>query len=318
MKYGRLPGLDKPVSRVVQGTMMVNTDQRDYSFALLDAAVARGVNTFDLAHVYGGGGTERCFGQWLADRGNRDQVVILDKGAHPNADRPRVRPYDILSDLHDSLARLGTDCIDIYVLHRDDPSLPVGPIVETLNEIRREGKIRVLGASNWRHERIEQANRHAAERDLAGFVVSSPNYSLARQVEPPWAGGVSLGGPENLPARQWYARSGLAVFSWSSLASGFFSGRFTRANRQGLSDSWENLVKRCYCCEDNFTRLDRAADLAGRNGLTVPQVAAAFILNQPMNMFGVFGCRSAEEVDQIARAADVALSPAELDWLDLK
>src|ERR1051325_8602759 len=106
MRYGIVDGLDKPVSRLVQGTMPISSKKLDESFALLDSVLEQGGNAFDTAHIYGGGDCERVFGRWLSERGVREKVVILAKGAHHNQDRKRVTPFDIESDLHDSLARM--------------------------------------------------------------------------------------------------------------------------------------------------------------------------------------------------------------------
>src|SRR3712207_5854018 len=148
MQYGAIPGIDKPVSRLVQGTVMISSSDVERSFALLDAIFDLGCTAFDTAHVYGTGDNERTVGRWVRERGIRDQVVIIGKGAHHNADRRRVTPFDITSDIYDSLARFKFDYIDLYILHRDDPSQPVGPIVETLNEHLRAGRIHAIGGSN--------------------------------------------------------------------------------------------------------------------------------------------------------------------------
>ena len=112
--------------------------------------VSLGGNTVDTANVYGGRSQRaRHRGLWMQARGNRDDIVIISKGCHHNADRKRVTPYDLAADIADSLARLRTDYVDIYMLHRDDPSLPVGPIVEALNEHYAAGRIRAFGGSNW-------------------------------------------------------------------------------------------------------------------------------------------------------------------------
>src|SRR5882672_3214648 len=108
MKYGTLPGVSKPVARLAQGTTMLDGAAPDNILALLDGVLATGGNLFDAAHVYRGGESERMLGRWVRARGVREQVVIVTKGAHPNADRVRVTPFDITSDLHDSLARLQT------------------------------------------------------------------------------------------------------------------------------------------------------------------------------------------------------------------
>jgi aryl-alcohol dehydrogenase-like predicted oxidoreductase len=219
MQYGEVPGVEKPISRVALGTMIISTDDMERSAALLDDAVALGCTTLDTAHIYSGGNSERAIGQWMAERGNRDRVLILSKGAHHNQDRRRVTPFDLAADLHDSLARLRTDYIDIYMLHRDDPEVPVGSIVEALNEHHAAGRVRAFGGSNWTHERIGAANEHAEAHGLVPFAASSPNYSLAAQVQDPWGGGsVTLSGPEAEPARQWYRGNQMAVFAWSSLA----------------------------------------------------------------------------------------------------
>ena len=127
---------------------MIGSHDLDGSFALLDAAEAMGCNILDTALIYRGGDSERVLGQWLQARGNRDDLILLTKGAHPNQDRRRVTHYDIASDLHDSLARLHTDHVDIYLLHRDDETQPVGPIVEALNEHHAAGRIGLFGGSN--------------------------------------------------------------------------------------------------------------------------------------------------------------------------
>ena len=192
MLYGQIPGVTKPVARLIQGSVMVRSDAQEASFRLLDDILALGGNTFDLAHVYGEGDVERTFGRWLEARGVRDRVVVITKGAHHNRDRQRVTPFDITADLFDSLARLRIDAIDLYLLHRDDPTVPVGPIVEVLNEHQAAGRIHAFGGSNWRHERIAAANEYAAAHGLTPFVVSSPHLSLAVQFQPPWPNCVTL------------------------------------------------------------------------------------------------------------------------------
>ena len=316
MHYGEVPGVGKPVSRLVLGTMIVNTSDYERSAALLDDFVELGGTALDTAHVYGGGNSERAIGQWMADRGNRDQMVVLSKGCHHNQDRRRVSPFDLAADLHDSLARLRTDYIDIYVLHRDDPDVPVGPIVEALNGHRAAGRIHAFGGSNWTHRRIAEANAYADAHGLVPFTASSPNFSLAAQVQDPWGGGsVTLSGPENADARRWYADTNLAVFAWSSLARGLFSGRIARENFGEVADG---ACRRAYCHEENFQRLDRARTLAEEKGLSVAQVALAYIMNTPLNLFPLVGAATREEIEANVDACSVALAAPEMAWLNLE
>ena len=318
MQYGRVPGIDKPVSRLVQGTIMVSSKDEEHSFKLLDDVYELGCNTFDTAHVYGGGDNERTVGKWISTRGIRDKVVILGKGAHHNADRRRVTPFDIASDIHDSLARFKTDYIDLYLLHRDDPSVPVGPIVEALNEHLRAGRIRAFGGSNWTHQRVREANEYARKNRLNPFVVSSPNFSLAEQVKEPWAECISISGPKGAEAREWYAQSQIPVFAWSSLAAGFFSGRFTRTNLDSFTDWQDKLCVNCYCYEDNFKRLDRVKALAAEKGVSVPQIAIAYVMSQPLTVFALVGCRNRDEFRVNLEASRLKLTAQEIAWLDLR
>jgi aryl-alcohol dehydrogenase-like predicted oxidoreductase len=318
MQYGSVAGVEKRVSRLVQGTVPVSTKALDESFALLDAVIEQGGNTFDTAHVYGGGDNERAFGKWVKDRNVRESVVILAKGAHHNQDRKRVTPYDIAADLHDSLARMQVEYVDIYMLHRDDPEVPVGPIVEALNHWKNEGLIRAFGGSNWSHARLLAANDYAAERGLTPFACSSPNFSLAAQVKEPWGGCVTISGPANAEARAWYEKTQMAVFAWSSLAGGFFSGRINRENTGSFDDYYMKLAVECYATEENFERLDRAQKLGAEKGLTLPQVAMSYVMSQPLNLFALVGCNNGEEFAANARAAEVKLTAQECAWLDLR
>ena len=318
MEYGKVKGLNKKVSRIVQGTIMLNAAKTEEGFALLDAVYAVGCNTFDAAHIYGGGASERVLGQWIEKRGIRKEVVILSKGAHHNGDRKRVTPFDISSDLHDSLARLRTDHIDLYVLHRDDAAVPVGPIVEALNEHHAAGRIGAFGGSNWQPERIQAANEYAAAHGLVPFALSSPNFSLAEQVNEPWAGCISLSGPQNAAARAWYAANQMPLFTWSSLARGFFSGKLTRQNFEELKPTLDSSCVHAYCYEQNFQRLDRAEELAREKSKSVPQVALAYVLQQPLEIFALVGCETPEEFRVNTEALELKLTPAEMEWLDLR
>jgi aryl-alcohol dehydrogenase-like predicted oxidoreductase len=318
MQYRTVAGVDEPVARLVLGSMIVTTQDRERTFALLDAVLALGGNTIDTAHVYAGGNSERALGEWMEARGVREQMVILTKGCHHNADRRRVTPFDLTSDLYDSLARLRTDYVDLYVLHRDDPALPVGPIVETLNEHHAAGRIGAFGGSNWSHARIAEANAYAETHGLTPFTVSSPNYGLADQIEDPWGPGcVTLSGPSNQEARAWYAANQMPVFAYSSLARGLFSGRITRANFAETRAMLDGACLKAYCHEPNFGRLDRAFALAQEKGVTVPQLALAFILQSPLNVFPIVGAATADEFAQNLAALDIALTADERAWLDL-
>jgi aryl-alcohol dehydrogenase-like predicted oxidoreductase len=319
MRYGEIPGIDKPVMRVVQGATMIgsNLDEAK-SFALLDQVYELGCNTIDTAHVYSGGHSERLLGRWMQARGLRDKIVIITKGAAHSEDRRRMTPFDITSDLHDSLARLKSDYVDLYLLHRDDPNVSVEPIIDTLNEHLRAGRIRAFGASNWAHQRIEAANTYARTNGLEPFVASSPQFSLADSLDEPWPLCLTLSGSAEAAAREWYAQTQMPLLAWSPLASGFFSGRFRRDNLHTFGErEWDRVVVRAYASEANFQRLDRASILAAEKGLSAAQVALAYVMNQPMNIFAVVGSSTGEKFRANVEACAVRLTPQEMAWLDL-
>jgi aryl-alcohol dehydrogenase-like predicted oxidoreductase len=149
------------------------------------------------------------------------------------------------------------------------------------------------------------------------FVASSPNYSLAAQIESPWANTVTISGPENSAARAWYRTTRMPIFAWSSLAHGFLSGHFCSVRRGGAESDFERSVLQTYGSDENVERLRRAETLAAERGVTVPQIALAFILEQQLDVYAVSACKTPDEFAANASALDISLSQAELDWLDL-
>jgi aryl-alcohol dehydrogenase-like predicted oxidoreductase len=320
MKYGNIPGVHKPVARIIQGATMFGGDlDESQSFALLDQLYEIGCTTIDTAHVYANGNSERIIGQWLRTQGLREQVVIVTKGAAHSQDRRRLTPFDIASDLYDSLARLQTDYIDLYLLHRDDLTKPVEPVMDALNEHVKAGRLHAIGASNWTHERIEAANAYAQANGLIPFTASSPQYSLADSQAEPWPLCRSISGPGGAAAREWYTQTQMPVLAWSPLASGFFSGKFRRDNLHLFGErEWDEVAIRTYANEGNFQRLDRADALAAEKGISGAQIALAYVMCQPMNLFVVVGPHSAEKFQANVEASEIELTQDELDWLDLR
>ncbi len=327
MEYLELQGLDKKASRLVFGTATPllfalqnepTPENRNNAFNLLDTVFAAGINTFDCAAHYG----EPAMGEWMKVRNNRKDCIIITKCAHPNKWRTRVTPFDILADAHDSLAKLDTDYIDIYMLHRDDPDVPVGIIVDVLNKLYDEGKIKAFGGSNWTHERIAEANEYAYKHNLQPFTVSSPNFGLAEQVNDPWrkdaalgAGCVTISGVENEPAREWYKQNGIAVFAYSSLARGFFSGAFKSNEPEKAKEILDEPGVIGYLCDRNLERLRRCEVLAEKYSCGVAQIALAWLYRQPMKVFALSSPVTAEQLKQNIAAMNITLSDEECRWL---
>ena len=317
MHYGSIAGVAKPVSQLIQGTVMLSAATERENFALFDAVLESGISAFDTAHIYGNGEVEQVFGRWIRSRGVRDKVVIVGKGAHHDNERKRVTPKDIASDIGDSLERMDVEFIDIYLLHRDDPSRPVGPIVEALSEHQRAGRIGAYGGSNWTSGRIAEANAYAEERGLSPFVIGSPHFSLAEQIDAPWDDCITITGDANACQRAWYEehRNEIALFCWSSLAGGWFSGRLTHENAEEYKDT---LYMRCYGSEANWQRLERTEELAREKDTTIAQIALAYVLHQPFNTYPLVAAYTPEEVRGLVATLNLELTADEVAWLDLR
>ena len=307
MKYGRVAGLDKPVSRLVLGC----DNQRSYSHAaaIFDGFFEQGGNCFDTAYVYQGGLPERLLGQWIKNRpGIREKLVIIGKGAHT----PFCDPEGLTSQLLQSLERLQTDHVDLYLLHRDNPAIQAAEFVEVLNEHTRAGRIRAFGGSNWSLARVDEANAYAKSRGLQPFAVVSNNFSLARMVDPVWDGCVSASDPES---RAWFEREQLALFAWSSQARGFFLAQTPAAFVQSPTEA---EIIRCWHSDDNFERRRRALALAQEKGVEAINVALAYVLCQPFPTFALFGPRTLEEIRTSLPGVVIELTAGERAWLNLE
>ncbi len=305
MTYGEIEGIDKPVSRIAMGTMVLREGGTRLACPLLDYFFEAGGRTIDTAYVYG---SERPVGDWIKLRGVRDDVVLVVKGAHT----PYCTPDDLTRELFESLDNLQTDYADLYMMHRDDPDVPVGEFVEVLNEHLSEGRIRAFGGSNWTVERLEAANAYAAEHGLVGFAAASPHFSLAEWNQPMWAGCVAA---TDSASRAWYERTQMPLLAWSSQASGFFTGRYGPEDSDNPRAA--NVV-RTWFNDGNFQRLGRVRKLAANKGVTPTQIALAYVLNQPLNMFALIGPHTIEETRTSLAAVGVTLTASECSWLNLE
>jgi aryl-alcohol dehydrogenase-like predicted oxidoreductase len=316
--HSPIAGIDLPVSRIVFGAGSFTEDREPEWHALLDHALAAGCNAFDTAHVYGAGQSERILGKWIADRDVRDRIVVVSKGAHmplDAMDQSRVTPEDITADLHESLERLQVETIDLYLLHRDDPSVPVEPLVNCLHGHRQAGRIRAYGGSNWSVARIEAANRYAASHCMAPFAASSPHLSLAEMLGNPIPGVLSLTGDGAASERDWYrGHPEVAVLAWTATARGFLSERVARAG----GEVEDPLTREMFESPANRERLRRAEAMARERGTTVSQVALAWVLAFTPATFAVMASSRTGHLDENLAALSLDLSESDRRWLNLE
>jgi predicted dehydrogenase/aryl-alcohol dehydrogenase-like predicted oxidoreductase len=298
MTYGTVAGLDKPVSRLIMGCDNKNS-LRDAA-PVWDDWIERGGNTFDTGYVYGRP-RQVMLGEWIRSRGVREQVNILCKGAHT----PFCTPEGLTSQLLESLEDFGTDCVDIYTMHRDNPEIPVGEFIDVLDEHAQAGRIKVFGGSNWTIERFKAANEYARAHDKQEMTILNNNLSLARMVHPIWGGCVHV---SDEASRQWLTKTGTTVFSWSSQARGYF---IPDENRDATAQQTDT----CWDAPDNRARRARAQQLAQELGVSPLNIATAYVIGQPFPAFALIGPRTIHETATTMPGLNIELSPEQLAWL---
>jgi predicted dehydrogenase/aryl-alcohol dehydrogenase-like predicted oxidoreductase len=297
-----IPGLTKQASVVATGF----EDFRTFSSAsiLLDAFFEAGGNLYDTAYVYGAGATEKLFGEWHTNRGVREEVVLIGKGAHS----PLCYPDVIGKQLDQSLDRLKTDYVDIYFMHRDNLDVPVGEFVDAMDAEVKKGRIRgIFGGSNWSRDRMQQAIDYAKRTGRQAPGALSNNFALAEMIKAIWAGCIAA---SDAPYKAWLTEHQIPNFSWSSQARGFFTDRAGRDKRDNaeLVDTWYS--------EGNFARRDRAIALGKELGASPIHIALAYVLAQPFPSIPLIGPRRLQELDDSIKALSIRLTPEQVQWLE--
>ncbi len=317
MKYCAMTGIPNLLSALTYGTPSTATreDTRKEAFRSYDLAWEAGFRTFDTAHSYGVG--EETLGMWLSSRGHRQQAVLLDKGCNPgqNGSTDVFSAHTVRQQVEESLRRLKTDTIDLYILHRDDMAVPVDEIVDELNRLKKEGKILSFGGSNWTLARVQAANAYAESKELEGFSAVSPAYSLAEYICDPWGGSVALSGKASEKYRQWVTENQLPVFCYSPLGRGYLSGKFRTDGAQPIESCIGRGSIMEYDCPLNRERLRRAEQLSKERNCSVAQICLAWLLRQPMNLFPIVAPSSEEHIRDNVSALDVSLTDSEATWL---
>ncbi|MCP1471746.1 aryl-alcohol dehydrogenase-like predicted oxidoreductase [Sphingobium sp. OAS761] len=315
-----LANTDMSVSTLCYGTNMLgwNIDQ-ERSNAILDTFAGLGGNFIDTARSYGDwmpdapkGASERAIGAWLKGKA-REDFVIATKGGHFDMRagdyRNRVNPKDVESDLNESLDHLGVDTIDLYWLHMDNPETPVAELIDFLNAAKDSGKIRWFGASNWTDTRVLEANAYAQANDKTGFVAIEPFWGLGKPNEAN-AGqqGYQLYFEDHGSALK---DAGLAVIPYCSQSRGYFG--MLEKGEDAVSDA----LKSFYDNPANKSRFEAAKTVAARHGVSVSEVALAYLVNQPGQVIPIFGASSPARIEESVKAASLKLSADELAELQV-
>jgi aryl-alcohol dehydrogenase-like predicted oxidoreductase len=310
MKYTHLGRTGLQVSRLALGTMNFGyvTDEAD-SFDIMDAAIDAGINFFDTADVYGGrqwpeipkgyGVSEEIIGRWLQQGGRRDKIVLATKVYQPMDYGPndrRLSAYHIRRACEDSLRRLQTDHIDLYLMHHIDRFTPWEEIWQAMDLLVQQGKVSYIGSSNFAGWHIATAQGVAQSRHLLGLVAEQSLYNLTQRA-------IEL---EVIPAARYH---GLGIIPWSPLAGGLLGGvleKHADGRRGGLSEQVERMRP----------QLEAYEALCQEIGERPADVGLAWLLHNPAVAAPIIGPRVKEQLLDSLHAPEVVLSDATLARLD--
>ena len=314
-----LPGTDLNVSTLCLGTGNFGTSiSREYAFDMLDRFVELGGTFVDTANVYGNwvkdverSISEKVIGAWIHERGNREYIIVGTKGAHFDLDTPsisRVTPVEIGKDIDQSLASLQIDEIDLYWLHRDDPSRPVEELIDALDAQQKAGKIRWYGASNWKPARIAAANRYAVETGKKGFSADQVLWNAAPLDKQPYGDPtVDYMSEERFNT---HLKSGMAEIPYQSQANGLYN-----KIHNGKVDQVPQGLKSMYRIDETIDRHVRMLRIMEETGLTITQVVLGFLRGQPFPTIPIIGSRNLEQLDDSMSALNVALTADQIAFI---
>jgi aryl-alcohol dehydrogenase-like predicted oxidoreductase len=277
------------------------------SFAVLDAFVAEGGNSIDTADAYSswvpgheGGESETVIGRWLKRSGKRQQVIIGTKVGLWGK-RPGLKRQNILDGCNDSLRRLGTDTIDLYWLHKDDDETPPEEFLGALDELVRAGKVRAIGASNFKVPRFEAALAASATLRKAAFVAQQPEYNLLnREIE-----------ADLVP---FCVREHVSILPYFGLASGFLTGKYRGSADFSKSPRGARMDK--YLQGKGPVVLAALDAVAARHEATCAQVALAWIMAMPAMAAPIASATSVAQLNELMGALELKLTPTDLAQLD--
>ena len=299
MKYRNFYGKDASV--IALGCDSFGTTRDLYqSSEFIERYVFAGGNFFDTARVYGGeaGRSEKYLGAWLSSRPDRDRFIIGTKGGHPefhSMHTGRLDRESLTFDFENSVENLGT-YIDVYWLHRDDTSRPVGDILETLNGFIESGKARFIGVSNWKPWRIKEANEYAAAHSLTGFCANQPQFSLAQKH---FSGDDTLEYMDHA-AYEFHKMTGMPCVPYSPQAKGYFS-KYEKGGAAALGER----LRREFLSSENDAIHGRLTALSRESGYTASQLSLSYLLAQPFDVYPIIGASSFDQLDESLACADI-------------
>ena len=298
---------DKQFSRLVLGCDNQTSDI--HAYAMFDYFYGAGGRIFDTAYIYNNGLGDKYLGDWINSRNLQNEVVVLGKGAHT----PDCKPELIKPQIEESLERLNISKIDIYCLHRDNHEIPVSEFVDALDEIKTEGLINNIGASNWNLDRFSTARDYALKNNKEPFTVLSNNFSLAEMLEPVWPGCIGI----NKQFLDYIKSNEIKLFPWSSTARGFFIRKKEITTKEHFSNPSLEEEKRVWHSKKNLKRREICFEIADKKNVEPIEIAIAYIVHTSSLVFPLIGPRTINELNSSIFGSQIDLSEEELSRLSI-
>lgn len=282
-------------------------------FAVMDRYMEYGGNTFDSARAYMGGQADEALGRWMRSRRiDRDCVTLVMKGCFPADARQmhlsRLSPRDIAGDLEESLRAVGTDHADLYLLHRDNPRLPVSDMMIALDRLVREGKTRAVGCSNWTIGRIIEANEFAAAEGLTLLSLCQIHFSLAQTTAAQTKDVTHV--PMSNVEFGWYEESRFPIMGYGPLGRGYFHRRISGAAPTDGDRRYYDYIP------ENRRRADRLAKLSRETGYSPAAILLAYSRDHRLESTPLAGFSRPEQLDDAYGALRFELTPGQINYLE--
>jgi len=300
-----LNGVKKLGSRLALGCD--NQTSSLHAFTMFDHFYGSGGRIFDTAYIYNNGKGDKYLGDWINSRNIEDEIIVLGKGAHT----PDCEPKFIRPQIEESLSRLNINKIDIFCLHRDNPKIPVAEFMDALNEVKNDGLIGNIGASNWEMGRFAEARDYALKNNMEPFTVLSNNFSLAEMVDPVWPGCVGV----NNSYLEYLMDNQIMLFPWSSQARGFFIEKKEITSNEHFSNPSLEEEMRVWHCKKNLQRRKVCFAIAAQRGVQPIQVALAYVIQKSSLIFPLVGPRTIMEAESSIAATKLNLTEEEMSSL---
>ncbi len=315
MKKIKIKNTDLEFHPLSLGTVNAGLDwDKEEAYAIYDNYLENGGTLIDTASVYSNwipgekSRSERVLGDWLKQRGKRNDFILSSKGGHPHLDTPhliRMSKSEMEKDLHASLDQLGVDQIDIYFYHRDDTNHSVEYLIETMEEFKRQGKVREYACSNWTTARMKEADEYCKLKGYRGFVANQVLFNIATKDMKPFPDPTMVTCDEEM--LEYHRHSDNLLMPYMSICSGFF--------HKLKSQGHESMKDSPYYTKENLELAEKVYDLCERKDYTITQALLGYFMVLDVSSAPLISVRNLQRLDELNQARKIQYDPKDYEFV---